>query len=135
MDYVLAPIFWILGLLFSIVWWIVWQLLMIILWLVLPVVIVAIVALRVAERMFGQERVRNWVKARTAKYGFAASDRARRIVFALGVMPFRVMFWFVFYAFWHVLVSLLWRPKWSAWDRAWAKRWRPQQSGSSRRAV
>lgn len=128
MDYILAPIFWILGLILSIVWWIVWQILWLVIWLVLPIVIVAFVALRLAERTFGQDRVRAWVKARTAKYGTAASARARRIVFALGVLPVRVLFWFVIYAFWHVIVSIVWRPRWSPWQRAWAKRWRPHEA-------
>ena len=133
MDYIFAPIVWIFGLILSAIWWIVWQLLWIVVWLVLPIVVVAVVALRIAERVFGQERVRDWVKARTAKYGRAVSDGARRLVFALGVLPFRVLFWFVVYAFWHVIVSLLWRPKWSPWQRAWAKRWRPRRiaAGSS----
>jgi len=125
MDYVFAPFLWLLGLLASILWWIFTQLIWIVLWLLLPVLIVAFIVLRVAERALGQEKVRAWVKARTAKYGTAASVRAQRLVFALGVAPFRVLFWLPIYAIQHALVSLLWRPKWSPWQRAWAKRWRP----------
>jgi hypothetical protein len=126
MDYILAPILWLLGLVFSVIWWIVWQILWILIWLGLPLLLIAIFSLRVAERVFGQEKVRAWVRARTAKYGTAATVRGRRLLFALGVVPFRVFFYFIIYAFWHGVVSLLWRPRWSPWQRAWAKRWRPQ---------
>jgi hypothetical protein len=125
MDYVFAPILWLLGLVASILFWIITQLLWILLWLLLPVLVVAFVALRVAERVLGQDKVRAWARARTAKYGSAASIRMRRLLFALGVAPVRVLFWFVIYAIWHSFVSLLWRPKWTPWQRAWAKRWRP----------
>jgi hypothetical protein len=127
MEYVFAPILWLLGLLASILLWIVTQLLWIVLWLLLPVLVVAFIALRVAERVLGEAKVRAWVKARTAKYGTAASVRMRRLLFALGVAPVRVLFWFVIFAIWHSVVSLLWRPKWTPWQRAWAKRWRPPQ--------
>lgn len=126
MDYLLAPIFWLLGLLLSIIWWIFTQLLWIVLWLLLPLAVVAFIALRVAERVLGQERVRGWVKARSQKYGAAASKRIQRLAFALGVLPLRVLFWFPIYAIWHSIVSLLWRPKWTPWQRAWAKRWRTE---------
>jgi hypothetical protein len=126
MHYVSAPIIWLLGVLANIALWVVTQLLWIVLWLLLPIAVAAFVALRVAERVLGQEKVRAWVRARTAKYGSAASIRARRLLFALGVAPVRVLFWFVIYAVWHSIVSLLWRPKWTPWVRAWAKRWRPQ---------
>jgi hypothetical protein len=126
MDYVLAPFIWLIGLIFSILLWIVTQLFWLVLWFVLPILVVAFVALRIAERVLGQEKVRAWVRARTQKYGSAASKRAQRWVFALGVAPVRVLFWFVLYAIWHTIVSLLWRPRWSPWQRAWGKRWRPQ---------
>ncbi len=97
MHYVFAPFIWLLGVLFSILLWVITQLLWIVLWLLLPILVVAFIALRVAERVLGQEKVRAWVKARTAKYGSAASIRARRLLFALGVAPVRVLFWFVIY--------------------------------------
>lgn len=129
MDYILAAITWVLGVLASIVWWVVTQVFWIVLWLVLPIAIVAVLAVRIAERVFGQERVREWVKARTQRYGAAVSKRAQRLLFALGMAPVRVLFWFVIYALWHSIVSLLWRPKWTPWGRAWGKRWRAQPRG------
>jgi hypothetical protein len=126
MDYVLAPFLWLFWLLASVLLWIITQLFWIVLWLVLPIIVIGFIALRIAERVVGQKRVRAWVKVRTQKYGTAASKRAQRWVFALGVAPIRVLFWFVIYAIWHSVISLLWRPKWSPWHRAWAKRWRAQ---------
>ena len=126
MSYVLAPFLWLLGVLASILLWVVTQLFWIVLLLVLPIIVIGFIALRIAERGLRQERVRAWVKVRTQKYGAAASRRAQRWVFALGVAPIRVLFWFAIYAIWHSVVSLLWRPKWSPWHRAWAKRWRAQ---------
>lgn len=126
MDYVLAPFLWLIGVLVSIILWIVTQVLWILLWLVLPLLVVAFIALRIAERVLGQDKVRAWIRVRTQKYGSAASKRVQRWIFALGVVPVRVLFWFVLYAVWHSAVSLLWRPRWSPWQRAWAKRWRKQ---------
>jgi hypothetical protein len=126
MDYVLAPFIWLIGLIFSILLWIVTQLFWLVLWFVLPILVIVFVALRIAERVLGQEKVRAWVRARTQKYGSAASKRAQRWVFALGVAPVRVLFWFVLYTIWHSVVSLMWRPRWSPWQRAWGKRWRQQ---------
>src|SRR5689334_16994906 len=124
MDYVLAPILWLLGLLISIVLWVLTQIFWILLWLVLPIFVLAFVALRIAERTLGQDRVRAWVKGRTEKYGAAASKRAQRWLFALGVAPIPVLFWFPVFTAWHAVVSLFWRPRWSPWRRAWARRWR-----------
>ena len=132
MEYVFAPSVWLLGFFADIVLWLVWQLLWIVLWLVLPILVVAFVGLRAAEYVLGQVRVRAWVRARTAKYGTAASIRARRLLFALGVVPVRVLFWFVIYAVWHSIVSLLWRPRWTPWRRAWAKRWRATPQNGAR---
>jgi len=126
MDYVLAPFLWLIGILVSIVFWIVTQVLWILLWLILPLLVIAFVALRIAERVLGQEKVRGWVRARTQKYGSRASKRAQRWIFALGVVPVRVLFWFVLYAIWHSIVSLIWRPHWSPWQRAWGRRWRKE---------
>ena len=124
MDNVLAPILWLIGLIASILLWILTQLFWIVLWLVLPIFVVAFIALRAAERVLGREKVRAWVKVRTQKYGTAASKRAQRWLFALGVAPVRVLVSFVILAIWHSIISLLWRPKWTPWTRAWAKRWR-----------
>ncbi|MBA2127688.1 hypothetical protein DLM45_15865 [Hyphomicrobium methylovorum] len=131
MDYVLAPVFWILSFIFNLAVWVIWQLFWIAFWLILPIVVVAFVALRIAERVLGRDRVAAWVKARTAKYGAAASQRARRITFALGVAPLRVLFWFPIYAMWHSIISLLWRPKWSPWQRAWSRRSPPPRNSES----
>jgi hypothetical protein len=93
---------------------------------VLPLLVIAFVALRLSERVLGQEKVRAWVRVRTQKYGSQVSKRAQRWIFALGVVPVRVLFWFVLYAIWHSFVSLLWRPRWSPWQRAWGRRWRKE---------
>jgi hypothetical protein len=126
MEYLLAPVFWLFGLAASILWWIIVQILWIVLWLILPLAIAAFFALRLAERVLGQEKVRGWVRARTQKYGASASKTAQRWVFALGALPIRVLFWLPIYAIWHSMVSLLWRPKWSPWQRAWGKRWKAE---------
>ena len=128
MDFILtllSPLIWLIGLLFSILWWIVWQLLWIAIWLLLPLAIVAFVALKVAEKTFGAVAVRSWLKARALKYGGGFGERLTRGALAASVLPFRVMAWFVVYAIWHTIVSLLWTPRWKPWPRAWAKRWKP----------
>ena len=135
MDYLTGGLWWIISSIFGLAWWIVTTLLWMLVWFVLPFAVVAFIALRVAESTFGQDAVRAWLKARTMKYGAGVWDRVRRISFALGVLPFRVIAWFVVYAVWHALVSVFWRPKWQPWTRAWGKRWRPAKTTASGRAV
>lgn len=119
----------VLGTLLGVLWWIVSYLLWGIVWLLLPLAIVAFVALRMSEKTFGQERVRAWVKARAMSFGAGTWERVRPWLFALGVAPFRVLVWFFVYAIWHALVSLVWKPRWTPWQRAWARRW---QDGGAR---
>ena len=115
---------WFLLLIWSVVSWILWQLLWIVVWLLLPLAILAVLAVRLAEWSFGREVVRAWVKAQSLRLGAGVWVLTRRILFALGVLPLRVLGWLAVYALWHSVVSLLWRPRWSPWQRAWAKRWR-----------
>ena len=122
----LSPIIWALSWVFSILWWVVSYLLWAILWLALPFALVAFIVLRVAESVLGPAAVRTWVKAQSMKFGAGAWVRARRLTFALGALPLRVLGWLVVYTVWHSIVSLIWKPRWHPWPRAWAKRWRPQ---------
>lgn len=126
MSFLLDWLIWLIALVLSIVWWVVWNLLWIFVWFLLPFALAAFVGLRVAEKVLGQEVVRAWIKTQSLKFGAGAWERSRRILFALGVLPLRVVGWLALYTIWHSLVSLFWRPKWSPWERAWAKRWKPK---------
>ena len=128
----LWPLIWLIQTLFAIVWWIVWQLLWIALWVLLPVAVLAFVALKIAEKAFGEVAVRAWLKARAARYAGGIGEKLTRGALAASILPFRVLVWFVVYAIWHSVVSLLWRPRWTPWQRAWAKRWKPQNAGGRR---
>lgn len=125
MDAVLSLIVWIFSTVGGILLWIANQLLWIVIWLLLPLAIVAFVAVRVAEKMLGQDLVRAWVKTQSLKFGAGAWTRARRLLFALGALPVRVLAWLIVYVIWHSLISLFWKPRWHPWPRAWAKRWKP----------
>ena len=115
----------ILATILAVVWWIVSYLVWIAVWFLLPFLVAAFIALRVAEKALGPEVVRAWVKARAMKFGTGSWERIRPWLFALGVLPFRVLAWFVVLAVWHAIVSLFWRPRWKPWPRAWEKRWKP----------
>lgn len=132
---ILAPIFWLLGWLLAILWWILSYLLWALVWLVLPLAVLAFVALRIAEKVMGPDVVRGYVRRQTLKYGNSAWVRARRLTFALGVLPLRVLGYFVLYAIWHSIISLLWRPKWHPWPHAWAKRWKPKNPAPRSKAA
>lgn len=132
---VLGWLFAVLSFVLGILWWIVSYLLWGVLWLLLPLAIVVFVALRAAEKMFGQEMVRAWVKARAMKFGVGTWERVRPWLFALGVAPFRVLLWFPVFAVWHALISLLWKPRWTPWQRAWSKRWRDGRPASKQGAL
>lgn len=127
MDVLSAILGWLVAaasLLLSILWWIVSYLLWGVLWLVLPLAIAAFVGFRLAEKTFGREVVRAWVKARAMRYGAGTWERVRPWLFAFTAAPFRVLLWFLAYALWHAIVSLFWKPRWTPWQRAWGKRWK-----------
>jgi hypothetical protein len=132
---ILSPILWLLGWLFAVVWWLASYLLWAIVWLLLPFALVAFVAMRLAEKMFGPEVVRAWVKKQSLKFGAGTWDRARRLMFALTALPFRVLVWLTVYTVWHSIVSLFWKPRWHPWTRAWDKRWKPAQKQTRSQAA
>ena len=75
-----SVIVWIFGTLLSVLYWILSTLFWMFLWFFLPLVIVAFLALRIAENVLGQERVRGWVmlpessyRTATAREGAAAT--------------------------------------------------------------
>lgn len=128
MDIVLAPLGWLLALIWHVAAWIVSTVFWIVVWLLLPLAVAAALALKVAETVLGRERVRAVIKARAQRWGQGTWHLTRRAMFALSAMPFRVLFYFVIYAVWHALVSLVVKPRWRPWARAWSKRWRPPQA-------
>ena len=133
MDALLSLIAWIFWTVAGVLWWTINQLLWIVIWLLLPLAIVAFVAVRVAEKVLGQDLVRAWVKTQSLKFGAGAWTRAHRLLFALGALPLRVLAWLAVYAIWHSLVSLFWKPRWHPWPRAWAKRWKPPAAAARTR--
>jgi hypothetical protein len=120
-EWLLAQIFWAAWMLLS---WLALKLFWLLAWVLLPVLIILVVAVRVAEKLLGKERVRSWVRRHSLRFGTAAWRRTRRALFALGALPLRVSGWFVLYTLWHSILSLWWTPRWSPWRRAWARRWR-----------
>ena len=128
MDYLLGAISWLFWTIISVVMWFASYAFWIFVWFFLPFVILAFIAVRIAESILGQDKVRAWVKAKSMSYGSGAWVRARRLLFGAGVLPVRVLFWLAVYAVWHSVINLFWKPRWTPWQRAWAKRWRPQAS-------
>ena len=124
MDYLLGAIGWLFWTIVSVAMWFVSYAFSIFVWFILPFVIVAFLAVRIAERVLGPDKVRAWVKAKSMSYGAGAWVRARRVLFGAGVLPVRVLFWLAVYAVWHSVINLFWKPRWTPWQRAWAKRWR-----------
>lgn len=131
MSALLDLLAWVFWTLWSIVSWVLWQLVWIFVWFLLPFALAAFIALRIAEKALGPDVVRAWVKAKTMRFGAGAWDRTRRLLFALGVLPLRVLGWLMVYALWHSIVSLFWRPRWSPWQRAWAKRWKAKPAAAA----
>jgi hypothetical protein len=119
--WLLVHVIWIV---WSVLWWVVTYLLWLTLWVLAPVLLIAFIALRVAEYALGPEMVRAWVKRISLKFGTGVWQRTHRLLFALGVMPIRVLGWLMLYSLWHVVISLFWTPRWSPWRRAWDRRWR-----------
>lgn len=114
----------VVSVIWSVLWWVATYLLWLALWVFAPFILIAFIALRGAEYLLGPEMVRAWVKRMSLKFGGGAWRRTHRALFALGVMPVRVLGWLMLYSLWHVLISLFWTPRWSPWQRAWERRWR-----------
>ena len=119
--WLLVQVVW---LVWAVVSWLVGYLLWLAFWVLAPVILTAIFAVRVAEYALGPEMVRAWVKRISLKFGAGAWRRTHRLLFALGVMPIRVLGWLMLYSLWHVAISLFWTPRWNPWQRAWDRRWR-----------
>jgi hypothetical protein len=124
----METLWWLLVQVVWLVWavasWLAGYLVWLAFWVLAPVILMAIVAVRVAEYALSPEVVRAWVKRISLKFGAGAWRRAHRLLFALGVMPIRVLGWLMLYSLSHVLISLFWTPRWSPWQRAWDRRWR-----------
>lgn len=135
MDYLIGAIGWVVSAVFGIVWWMLTTVLWIFFWFVLPFAVITFFVFRGVEKLAGPDVVRAWIKSKTMALGGNAWVRARRVSFALGVLPVRVLGWFAVYVVLHSLVSLLWRPKWHPWQRAWGKRWKPPKRAKSGRII
>lgn len=112
----------------SIVFWLISTLFWLSLWVLLPVIVFMFVAVRIAEYLLGKERVRQWAKGHSLKFGAVAWQRTHRALFALGILPVRVLSWWALYTVWHSAINLLWTPGWTPWQRAWDRRWRKKGS-------
>ena len=77
-----------------------------------------------AEYVLGSDAVRAWVKKRSLKFGLGTWHRSRRALFALGVLPIRVLGWLIVYALWHSRHQPALDAQWNPWQRAWDRRWR-----------
>ena len=123
----METVWWLLSQILWLIWtvasWLVGYLLWLAFWVLAPVILIAILAVRVAEYALGPEMVRAWVKRISLKFGAGAWRRTHRALFALGVMPIRVLGWLILYSLWHVVISLFWTPRWNPWQRAWDRRW------------
>lgn len=108
----------------SIVTWLLVKLFWLIVWLLLPIAVVLFIAIRIAGHILGRETVHLWLKRYSLKLGKGTWGRAWRALVATGVLPIRVLWWYVVYAVWHSVVSLWWTPRWKPWPRAWNRRWR-----------
>lgn len=131
MSTIFDIVIWILSAIWGVVWWLLWQLIWILVWFLLPFALAAFIAVRIAEKALGQEVVRAWLKAQSMKLGAGVWDKVGRGLFAVSVLPFRVLGWLALYALWHSVINLFWRPRWTPWDRAWEKRWKPKAANIS----
>ncbi len=120
-----------LSIIWSVVSWLLWQLVWMVVWFLLPFAVVAFIALRIAEKALGPEVVRAWVKRQSMKLGTGVWARTRRVLFAVGVLPVRVLWLLAVYTVWHSIVNLFWRPRWTPWQRAWGRRWTESRSGTA----
>jgi hypothetical protein len=123
----METVWWLLGQILWLIWtvasWLVGYVFWLAFWVLAPVILMAVLAVRVAEYVLGREVVRAWVKRISLKFGAGAWRRTHRALFALGVMPIRVLGWLILYSLWHVVISLFWTPRWNPWQRAWDRRW------------
>ena len=121
LSWLVVQLFWIIE---SIVSWVIFTLVWLAFWILLPMGVLAFVAIRVADYLLGRAVVWLWLQRQLLKFGGRTWRYARRTLFALSALPFRVLIYLMFYGLWHSILVLFWRPRWSPWERAWSKRWR-----------
>jgi hypothetical protein len=119
-GWVAAHIVWAV---WTVLCWLLVQLFSLLLWLTLPIGIVAIVGVVVAERVFGKQQVRPWIRKQLGGMAGRAWGRVRSALFALWTVPLRVLGWFVIFALWYAVLNLWRTPRWTPWGRAWGRRW------------
>ena len=107
-------------------WWLLSQLFWMMLWLALPLLVAAFIAFRMAGHVFGKPAVEAWAKRQATRLGAGTWRRIHRALFAMLMLPPRVLLWLIVYSLWHSVLSLLWTPRWKPWKRAWGKRWLPR---------
>ena len=122
--WLLVQIFWLIE---GLVSWVFFTLLWLFLWVLLPFAVLVFIAIQVADYVLGRGQVWLWLKKQSLKYGARSWHYTRRAAFALTALPFRVLAYLLYYGLWHSIVSLVWKPERSPWERAWAKRWRNQR--------
>ena len=64
-------------------------------WVLAPVILMAILAVRAPSMRSAPRCVRAWVKRSSLKFGAGTWQRTRSPLFALGVMPIRVLGWLI----------------------------------------
>jgi hypothetical protein len=107
----------------AIVSWLLLQLFSLLLWLALPMCVAAILGVLGAERLFGKELVRPWIRRQSFSFIKRAWHSTRRALFVLWAVPVRVLAWLVIFALWHAVLNLWRTPRWTPWRRAWRCRW------------
>ncbi len=101
----------ILGVLWSIIWWFLSFLLMPFLMLLL----IAAIALRYAYR---SPYFKPFIDRQFTRLGNKGLDWLRNLLYMISVQPVRVLLRFMWFSTLYAFINLLWRPRWSPWQRA-----------------
>ena len=108
---ILSIITFIISIIFSVIWWI-------LSFFFLPLFILLVIALLVIRFAYRFDYLKPFIDRQFKKLGQYGLNSAKGIAYALTVLPLHVLFRFLWLSVWHAFISLLWKPKWSPWERA-----------------
>ena len=108
---ILSIILYLFWLIFSVVWWF-------LSFLFLPLFILLIILIIVLRFAYRSPYFKPYLDKKFKQIGAYGLDKFKAILYTITVVPFHVLLRFILLSVWHAIISLLWKPKWSPWERA-----------------
>ena len=110
-DFLISIILFIFGILWSIVWWF-------LSFLFFPIVVLAIILAVILRYAYKSPYFRPYLDRKFRQLGERGLGSVKKLLHAITVMPLHVLLRFLGFSILHAIISLLWKPKWTPWQKA-----------------